>query len=378
MRQSPWRIPAWHSSALRSRTLRSRFLASLAITVAAFGAPTIIAHAARAADPEPSPLDPKTVTMIVGYAAGGGVDATGRLIAQFMTKYLPGNPAIVVRNMPGADGMVALNFFVRQVKPDGLTLTAGSSTQLDPMNYRSANAQYDPTKFNFIGGLSRGGTFLIASKAGAQRLTDKSAPPVPVGAVDGTRSGEQMVSWGMEFLDWNAKWVVGYRGAADTTVALERGEVDIVSTSNSFLIQRLMDTGKFLLISQSGVVVDGKLRRRTDFADTPVMSELIGDRMKDGGARDAFFYWEAICVMDPWTSLPPDTPAPIVATYRQAFTKMMADPEFLEKGKRISEDIGIMTHVDIENLVQTSAARFTPEAEKFLRAMQGKQGLRAK
>lgn len=374
MRQSPWRVPAWRSS-----ILRSRFFAPLAVAVAAFCAASIVVpHAARAADPEPRSLDPKTVTLIVGYAAGGGVDATGRLIAQFMTKYLPGSPAIVVRNMPGADGMAALNFFVRQVKPDGLTLTAGSSTQLDPMNYRSANAQYDPTKFNFIGGLSRGGTFLIASKDGARRLTDKSAAPVPVGAVDGTRSGEQMVSWGMEFLDWNAKWVVGYRGAADTSVALERGEVDMSSTSNSFLIQRLMDTDKFTLISQSGVVVDGKLRRRTDFADTPVMSELIADRLKDAAARDAFRYWEAICVMDPWISLPPDTPAPIVATYRQAFVKMTADPEFLEKGKRISADIGAMTHADIERLVQTAAAKFTPDAEKFLRAMQVKQGLRAK
>jgi tripartite-type tricarboxylate transporter receptor subunit TctC len=331
-------------------------------------------HAARAE--EPASFDPKTVTLIVGYPAGGGVDATGRLIAQFLTKYLPGNPPVVVRNMPGADGLVALNFFVRQVKPDGLTVTVGSSTQLDPMNYRAANVQYDPTKFNFIGGISRGGTFQVISKTGEARLTDRTAAPVPVGAVDGTRSGEQMASWGMEFLDWNAKWVVGYRGAAETSIALERGEVDIVSTSNAFLIKRLLDTGKFKLLSQSGVVVDGKLRRRSDFADTPVMSELIGARLQDSGARDAFSYWEAICVMDPWASLPPHTPEPIVAAYRQAFGKMFADPEFLEKGKRISEDIGPMTSADVETLVHTAAAKFTPAAETFLRAMQTKQGLR--
>jgi hypothetical protein len=57
---------------------------------------------------------------------------------------------------------------------------------------------------------------------------------------------------------------------------------------------------------------------------------------------------------------------------------MKADPEFLEKGKRISEDIGAMTHADIEGLVQTAAAKFTPDAEAFLRAMQAKQGLRTK
>jgi tripartite-type tricarboxylate transporter receptor subunit TctC len=345
---------------------------------AAFTAWMGVDQNAQAADPEPGSSDPKAVTMIIGYPAGGGVDAAGRLIAQFMTKYLPGNPPVIVRNMPGADGRVALNFFVRQVKPDGLTLTAGSSTQLDPMNYRVSTSHYDPTKFAFVGGLSRGGTFQVISKSADERLTNKSATPVPVGAVDGTRSGEQMSSWGMEFLDWNAKWVVGYRGASETSVALERGEVDIISTSNSFLIKRLTDTGKYRLLSQSGIVVDGKLRRRTDFADTPVMAELIAGKLKDKGARDAFSYWEAICLMDPWIALPPDTPAAIVDTYRDAFNKMSADPDFLEKGKRISEDIGPMTPGDIEGLVKTAADRLTPEAEAFIRAMHSKQGLRSK
>src|SRR6188474_1821001 len=70
---------------------------------------------ARAAEPEAASSDPKAITMIIGYPAGGGVDATGRLISQFLTKYLPGNPPVVIKNMPGADGRVALNFFVRQV-----------------------------------------------------------------------------------------------------------------------------------------------------------------------------------------------------------------------------------------------------------------------
>ena len=128
---------------------------------------------AWAAEPEPEPSDPKALTMIIGYTAGGGVDAAGRLIAQFLPKYLPSKPPVIVRNMPGADGRVALNFFVRQAKPDGLMITTGSGTQLDPMAFRSANAHYDPTKFNFIGGISRGGTFQVISKSGEERINDK-------------------------------------------------------------------------------------------------------------------------------------------------------------------------------------------------------------
>ena len=333
---------------------------------------------AQSNDPAQAPPDPKTVTMIIGYPTGGGVDATGRLFAQFLTKYLPGNPPVIVRNMPGADGRIGLNFFVRNAKPDGLMINNGSGSQLDPMAYRVPTALYDPTKFHFVGGISRGGTFQVISKNSEARLLDKAAPPVPIGAVDGSRSGEQMTSWGMELLGWNAKWVVGYRSANETSVALERGEVDIVSTSNSFLILRLLDTGKFKLLSQSGVVLDGKLRRRTDFSDIPVMSELVDGKLTTKGARDAFKYFEAICAMGPWLALPPDTPEPIVAMYRGIFPKIMADPEFQEKAKRISEDIALMTHSDIAELVKTAAERLTPDAEEFIRAMHIKQGLVAK
>jgi tripartite-type tricarboxylate transporter receptor subunit TctC len=325
-----------------------------------------------------APTDPKTITMIIGYSTGGGVDQTGRLFAQFLTKYLPGNPPIIVRNMPGADGRVGLNFFVRNAKPDGLMINNGSGSQLDPMAYRVSTALYDPTKFNFVGGISRGGTFQVISKSAEARLLDKAAAPVPIGAVDGSRSGEQMTSWGMELLGWNAKWVVGYRSANETSVALERGEVDIVTTSNSFLILRLLDTGKFKLLSQSGVVSDGKLRRRTDFSETPVMSELIEGKLATKGARDAFRYFEAICAMGPWVALPPDTPEPIVGMYREIFPRIMADPEFQEKAKRISEDIALMTHSEIMGIVKTAAERLTPEAEDFIRAMHMKQGLVAK
>ena len=96
------------------------------------------------------------------------------------------------------------------------------------------------------------------------------------------------------------------------------------------------------------------------------------------GARDAFRYFEAICAMGPWLSLPPDTPAPIVATYREIFPKIMADPEFQEKAKRISEDIALMTHSEILDLVKIAAERLTPDAEEFIHAMHMRQGLLAK
>src|SRR5689334_11119681 len=169
----------------------------------------------------------KQILMVIGYAAGGGTDAAGRLIAANLGKHLPGNPTIVVQNVPGADGMVALNYIVQQTKPDGLTITMGSGTQIDPLHSRKPQAKYEVGKFNFIGGAGLGGTVLVISNDAAKRIFDKKSDPVIMGALSGMpRSGMQMTAWGKEFLNWNVKWVVGYRGTNDLAVALERGEID--------------------------------------------------------------------------------------------------------------------------------------------------------
>ena len=79
-----------------------------------------------------SPLAGKTVTMIVGFAPGGGTDIIARWIGAGLTKYIPGNPTFVVKNIPGAEGMTSMNYVTQQVKPDGLTVVLGSSSQSDP------------------------------------------------------------------------------------------------------------------------------------------------------------------------------------------------------------------------------------------------------
>src|SRR5262245_23957323 len=97
-----------------------------------------------AAAQDPVTFKGKTITMIVGSSAGGGTDAAARLIAPFLAKYLPGNPAVIVQNMPGADGVVALNYFVQQVRPDGLTVTTGDSPQIEPIRYRTPQPRQYP------------------------------------------------------------------------------------------------------------------------------------------------------------------------------------------------------------------------------------------
>jgi hypothetical protein len=188
---------------------------------------------------EPVSFQGKQILMVIGYRPGGGTDIAGRLIARNLGKYLPGQPTIVVQNIPGADGMVALNYIVQQTKPDGLTITMGSGTQIDPLHSRKPQVKYNPADFKFIGGAGKGGTALIINKEAEKRIVDKKAEPVIMGALSGMpRSGMQMTAWGKEFLDWNVRWVVGYPGTNDLTVALERGELVVTRRPDAQLRMR--------------------------------------------------------------------------------------------------------------------------------------------
>src|SRR5579871_4045696 len=168
--------------------------------VAAMGLALAAAAPSGAATPGVS-FRGKTITMLIGSEPGGGTDASGRLIAQHLRQYLPGEPAIVVQNIPGASGMTALNYFVHRTAPDGLTVAVGSISTIDPVIFGISNAQYDPRTFRYVGGFGRGGSVIFANRAAAARLTDKSAKPVIVGSIlTLPRPAIQPALWGTAFL----------------------------------------------------------------------------------------------------------------------------------------------------------------------------------
>jgi tripartite-type tricarboxylate transporter receptor subunit TctC len=317
----------------------------------------------------------KTVTMIIGYAAGGGTDAFGRLTGSFLTSQLAGTPTIVVRNIPGANGLAAMNYLVQQVAPDGYTITTASGTTADPLNYRKAQSHYDPTAFGVVGGAGRGGVMLLINKGAEARLYDKQARPVIMGALSGVaRSGMQMTAWGIDLLGWNAKWVVGYRGTSELMLALERGEIDMTSTANLSYIQRFLDTGKFKIVSQTGGYRDGKLVSRPEFADVPILAETLHDKIQDPVVRKAFEYWASNTAMDKWLALPPHSPPEMLAAYRNAYEALIKNPEFVDRGKEISDDFVPLRHGEIEQLLSALAST-PPEAIDYTMTQLRRQGL---
>jgi hypothetical protein len=332
---------------------------------------------AGAAAPDAITFQGKTITMIIGYAAGGGTDASGRLIAASLDRHLPGSPSMLVRNMPGADGMTAANYFVQQVAPDGLTIMMASSTTADPLQYRKQQSHFDPTTFGVIGGVGRGGSFLMINREAEKRLTDKQARPVMMGTIGGVpRSGMQITGWGIGFLGWNAKWVVGYRGTNDVMLALERGEIDMTATANLFQIQKLLETGRFKILSQTGTLKNGTVVTRPEFADAPNLARMLEGKTSDPLVRKAFDYWSSIATIDKWLALPPKSPKPMLEAYRVAYSKLMQDSDFLDRGRKMSEDIEPMSSLEVESLLKTLGDT-PPAAIDYIGTMLSKQGLSA-
>jgi tripartite-type tricarboxylate transporter receptor subunit TctC len=317
----------------------------------------------------------KSIAMIIGTPPGGGTDAAGRLVAQYLARHLPGKPSVIVRNIPGADGLVSLNYFSQQAKPDGLTVTMGASINVDPLQYRSQQAHYNPNKFEFIGGVGRGGTVILVQSAARKRLLNEDSSSVVMGAIGGVpRSGMLITMWGIEYLGWNAKWILGYPGTNDLMIALERGEIEMTSTGNMFQIEKLSQGDKFEVLTQSGTLRDGAIVGRPDFGDTPVFNDLIKDKITDPLAQKAFDFWRAQNSIDKWLALPERTPQEIVKIYRKAYKELGTDPDFIEQGRKMSEDFVPMSYQDIARLVKTLDE--TPaEATEFTNVLLRKQGV---
>jgi tripartite-type tricarboxylate transporter receptor subunit TctC len=341
--------------------------------VAALAAAGVIGCAAAAA--QGTLFQGKTVTVIVGYAAGGGTDTFARLVAGSLASHLPASPTVIVRNVPGADGITAMNYFVEQVAADGLTLAVNASTTADPLNWRKPQARFDPTKFAVVGGAGRGGVLLVANKEAEARLHDKRAKAVVMGSLSGLpRSGMQMTAWGIEYLGWNARWITGYRGTSELMVALERGEIDMTSTGNLFHVQKLIDTGKFRVVAQTGMLKNGARIARPEFADVPVFETLLAGRISDPLMRKAFDYWSSNSSIDKWVALPPNSPKAMLDAYRETYARMIADADFVERGRKMSDDFEPWSHEEVERLIQTLGT-IPPEAFDQLSAMLRKQGL---
>ena len=321
-------------------------------------------------------VEGKTISIIVGSGTGGSTDGSARLMGQFLTKHLPGAPTTVVQNRPGAHGVAALSYFAEQVKPDGLTVAVGSGSQLDPVNYRVPQSRYDPTQFAMVGGIDLGGGVVVIRTEALPRLMDKTASPVVMGAPAGIPHSAMLpVAWGIDYLGWNAKWITGFPSQTPALVlALERGEVDMTAFSVTGLTTSLLDRSKYKILYQTGSNRCTQPSSLPALQGTPIFADVIKGRIADPLAQKAFDYWCNSASIVTWMALPPGTPAEIVNTYRAAFGRIAADPEFLEKGRIFSGDLTAASHQTVTATV-AAFGQASPDVIDFRRQMLRRQGL---
>lgn len=297
----------------------------------------------------------KRLNAIIGATAGGGTDLTTRLVGRFMEKYLPGNPRVLYRNMPAGNGVTATNYFANEAARDGTYWMGGGNAYIDAQVLRQAIVKYDPRTFHFIGGVARGGSVVSIRQEKLTNLTDRSRTPVVVGTGDGTGTWEELLCWGAEFLGWNIRFVVGYPGTSAMVLALRRGEIDSIGTSNLSMLAGLREQGVFKEFVQIGEIRGGKVVPRGYAPEVPTMNGLLDGKLT-GVARAAFTYWTDSNQLDKWYALPPGTPAPVVAAYRAAFEKIFTDPEFIKAGQnQISPDFGHQTAEEVARLVRDTS-----------------------
>lgn len=358
-------------------TLSTPRSALRAVVAAVFALAAIVIPVALAKAADEFSLKGKTVTILVGSRPGGSTDVTARLVAPFLAKHLPGKPAIIVQNMPGAQDIVAMNYFAQRVKPDGVEVILGSSSQFDPINYRVPQSHYDPTTFVMVGGIDIGGTSVIARNDALSRLAAKGGKPLAMGTVGSyPHVGMMMVAWGIEFLDWNVKWVPGYSNNSDIGLALERGEIDITSLANAWLNQNpaLLDRSKYTLVYQTGSEGGTVPSSLPGIAKAPLFSSGIKGKITDPLAQAAYEYWRDLSYVFKWIALPPKTPEAIVDTYRVAFQKATAEPEFKKRGEELNPGLA---HISAQELTENvnDLAKVPPEAMNYMTQLLRKQGL---
>lgn len=274
----------------------------------------------------------KTVRVIIG--PGGGYDYWGRLLARFMPKYIPGNPAFVVQNMPGAGSVIATNYVYNVAKPDGLTV--GMPTQQIYMGEFVGNSEvkFQMRKFHWIGSPDRNPAILYMRADAPYKSIDdviKSKVPPKCGGT-GWESSSLIValedSIGAKF-----ELVLGYQEANQVDLAVVRGEVvcrDLGLTAHfsrePFLSWHAKGFDRHLL--QTGHKRDPRA------ADTPTVFELMDQNKTADINRRAMEVLTAGEEFGHPMMAPPGTPPDRVKILRDAYAKAMKDPELIAEAQK--------------------------------------------
>ena len=293
----------------------------------------------------------KTVRILVGFTAGGGFDVYSRVIARHLGKHIPGSPAVIVENMPGAASIIAANHVYNVGPRDGTVIGNISGPIILEQLFDKPGVQFDMAKFRHLAvPVSETYLMVVTRKAGVTRIAEILGPrakQVVVGAIPGS-TVEHAPLLLRDGLGANLKIVSGYKGTAEVRMAIESGEVEAFFntwTSAKVTAMDKLTSGEWLILAQ---LTDTPLAGLPTASHVPAIPDLVTSAeqrqlLRFGTSVPNVF--GKLYVMAP--GVPSDRAAAVEAALRKTFT----DKDFLAEAEKGRLEIGPLYGEQIRQLV---------------------------
>ena len=288
----------------------------------------------------------KNIVFLINFAAGGPTDIEGRIVARHLGKYIPGNPAIIVQNMPGAGGVTGMNFLGEVAKPDGLTM--GYFT--GPYNHqmmRTPTLRVDLGKLPYIASVASVTVCYIRSDVppGIKKPTDiAKAARFRAGGVSFDSNKDLRFRLAFDILGLKYDYVTGYNSSNDARLAVQRNEIQYhdenIPGYRGVVEPQLVKTGIVTPLYYHDVVKpDGTMGKSPDYPELNSFTEVY---TQIHGKPPTGIKYEALKAANMASQnlsrvglLPPGSPPEAVAALRQAFVGLSNDEEFIGDAKKV-------------------------------------------
>jgi tripartite-type tricarboxylate transporter receptor subunit TctC len=292
----------------------------------------------------------KTIEFVVGGAAAGGYDVAARTIAIHMPRHIPGNPAIVVRNMPGATGLIMTNYLYNVAKRDGTAI--GMPTSNVPLEPRlklispdGSNAKFDLARISWIGTpLQEPQVTWVWHTAPAKNVDDLKANRILMGATTSSADNSILPLLVNALLGTKMQVVTGYQGQNEINIAAERGEVQ---GNNTGLSNLTVNKADWMRDNKVRILLQYGNERLAVLKGVPTVVELAGS---DADRALLRFYALKFAMARPLVA-PPEVPPDRIAALQSAFDATMKDAQYLDDARRIGLDVNWLGGADLTRLV---------------------------
>jgi len=332
----------------RQRSLKTRLMVAVATVLLFCAGSSTGAHA------QTPYYQGKTITIVVGTAAGDLYDLYARAIALVMGKHIPGNPNMIVQNMPGAGHMIAANYIYNVAKPDGLTMAAiNAGLDVEQLIGRP-EAKFDWTRYTWIGNATKSPQVLYMRADSLYKTSEdvrNAKEPPKCGTTGMSNMGYFVPKLLEETVGAKFNIVAGYQGGNEVDLGVERGEIQCRSLSSEAYFSR----EPFLSWRKRGFVrelVQGGRARDERMPAVPTIYELMEKYNTPEPARRLAMALLASGDFHRPYLAPPKLRPEHVKILREAFNKTMQDPEFLAEVKKKRLDIDPTSGEEVEALTK--------------------------